>query len=105
MRALKRENIILYVLEFIIPILLGYIVWLLKEQHKERKNNSNGTMLLLRRNLMEDHEKYTTLGKIPSYAYENFLDMYNAYHALGGNGMVTKMLEEIDELHLKNKGE
>jgi hypothetical protein len=31
--------------------------------------------------------------------------MYNAYHALGGNGMVTKMLEEIDELHLKNKGE
>ena len=103
MRVLKRENIILYVLEFIIPILLGYIVWLLKEQHKERKNNSNGTMLLLRRNLMEDHEKYTTLGKIPSYAYENFLDMYNAYHALGGNGMVTKMLEEIKELRFKGE--
>jgi hypothetical protein len=31
--------------------------------------------------------------------------MYNAYHALGGNRKVTKMLEEIDELHLKNKGE
>jgi hypothetical protein len=103
MRVLKRENIILYVLEFVIPILLGYIVWLLKEQHKERKNNSNGTMLLLRRNLMEDHEKYTALGKIPSYAYENFLDMYDAYHALGGNGMVTKMLEEIKELRFKGE--
>ena len=44
-----------------------------------------------------DHEKYTKLGEIPRYAYENYAEMYNAYHALGGNGMVTKMLEEIDE--------
>jgi hypothetical protein len=84
---------------------LGYIVWLLKEQQKERKNNSNGTMLLLRRALIADHEKYTKLGEIPRYAYENYAEMYSTYHALGGNGMVTKMLEEIDELHLKNKGE
>ena len=85
--------------------MLGYIVWVLKEQKKDRKNNSTGTMLLLRRNLIEDHDKYVALGKIPRHAYENYLDMYNAYHALGGNGMVTKMLEEIDELHLKNKEE
>jgi hypothetical protein len=30
--------------------------------------------------------------------------MYDAYHALGGNGMVTKMKDEIEELHLKRKG-
>lgn len=29
--------------------------------------------------------------------------MYEAYHALGGNGMVTKMKQEIDELHIKRK--
>jgi len=58
-------------------------------------------MLLLRRELMADHEKYMKLEKISSYAYENYLDMYNAYHALGGNGMVTKMLEEIQELRFK----
>ena len=85
--------------------MLGYIVWVLKEQKKDRKNNSTGTMLLLRRNLIEDHDKYVALGKIPRHAYENYLDMYNAYHALGGNGMVTKMLEEINELHLKSKEE
>ena len=87
------------------PIVLGYIVWVLKEQKKDRKNNSTGTMLLLRRNLIEDHDKYVALGKISRHAYENYLDMYNAYHALGGNGMVTKMLEEINELHLKSKEE
>lgn len=28
-----------------------------------------------------------------------------AYHRLGGNGMVTKMKQEIEELHIKRKGE
>ena len=37
-------------------------------------------------------------GSIPSYAYENFIEMYEAYHELGGNGMVTHMKEEIEEL-------
>lgn len=87
----------------VLPILLGYIVWLLKNQKKDRDANSKGTMLLLRVQLIEYHDKYIALGEIPSYAYENFNDMYQAYHTLGGNGMVTKMKEEIEELHLKQK--
>ena len=106
-----------------LPILLGYIVWLLQEQKKkqvqdakerderiaeERKKrdaNSAGTMLLLRVQLIEYHGTYMKLGKIPSYAYENFCEMYEAYHRLGGNGMITQMKQEIEELHLKQKGE
>lgn len=87
-----------------LPILLGYIVWLLKRQKRDRDANSKGTMLLLRVQLIEYHDKYTKLGEIPSYAYQNFVEMYEAYHALGGNGMVTKMYDEIEELHLKRKG-
>lgn len=86
-----------------LPILLSYIVWLLQRQKKDRDANSKGTMLLLRVQLIEYHEKYVELGSIPSYAYENFVEMYEAYHELGGNGMVTKMYEEIHELHLKRK--
>ena len=86
-----------------LPILLGYIVWLLKRQKRDRDANAQRTMLLLRVQLIEYHDKYTLLGEIPSYAYENFCEMYTAYHALGGNGMVTKMYEEINELHLKQK--
>ena len=88
-----------------LPIALGYIVWLLKTQKKSRDANSRGTMLLLRVQLIEYHDKYMKRGTIPSYAYENFIEMYDAYHALGGNGMVTHMKEEIEELHLKKKGE
>lgn len=91
-------------LPLILTSLLGYVVWLLKEQKKDRDANSKGTMLLLRVQLIEYHAKYTALGEIPSYAYQNFIEMYNAYHELGGNSMVTKMKEEIEELHLKRKG-
>lgn len=88
-----------------LPIVLGYIVWLLQRQKRDRDANSKGTMLLLRVQLIEYHDKYMEHGNIPSYAYDNFIEMYEAYHELGGNGMVTKMYEEIRELHLKKKGE
>lgn len=91
-------------LPIVLTALMGYIVWLLKKQKKDRDANSKGTMLLLMVQLIEYHDKYTVLGSIPSYAYENFCEMYEAYHELGGNGMITKMKEEIDELHLKKKG-
>ena len=90
-----------------LPILLtsfmGYIVWLLKRQKRDRDANSKGTMLLLRVQLIEYHDRYMEQGDIPSYAYQNFVEMYEAYHELGGNGMITKMHEEIQELHLKKK--
>ena len=102
------ENFLLETYSIALPIvlttLMGYIVWLLKKQKKDRDANSKGTMLLLSVQLIEYHDKYTILGSIPSYAYENFCEMYEAYHELGGNGMITKMKEEIDELHLKKKG-
>ena len=90
-------------LPIVLTALMGYVVWILKEQKKDRDANSKGTMLLLRVQLIEYHSKYMELGEIPTYAYENFCEMYKAYHDLGGNGMVTKMYEEIQELHLRAK--
>lgn len=109
--------------EVALPFVLGYIVWILKEQRKKgakdaeereeriakenevRNASAEGMMLLLRLKLIEYHSEYMDKGEIPSYAYENFNDMYTTYHRLGGNGMVTKMKEEIEELHFKRKAE
>ena len=113
----------LIALPIFLTAIMGYIIWLLKEQKKqkiadtkerndriaketeERLANSKGTMLLLRVQLIEYHDKYMKIGEIPSYAYQNVCEMYEAYHELGGNGMITKMMHEIEELHLKKKGE
>ena len=40
-----------------LPFILGYIVWILKNQKKDRDANSKGTMMLLRVQLIEYHDK------------------------------------------------
>lgn len=97
-------QILLSIYSVLLPILIGYIIKLLKEQKKERDANAKGTMLLLRVQLIEYHDRYVAEGSIPSYAYDNFCDMYYAYHDLGGNGMVEKMKREIDNINLQSGG-
>ena len=97
------KEIIIQTYFVVLPIVLGYIVWLMKDQKKARDANSRGTMLLLRVQLIEYHDKYMEKGFIPSYAYQNFCEMYEAYHELGGNGTITKMFEEIKHLEIKTQ--
>ena len=93
----------LIALPIVLTSVLGYVVWLLKQQKKDRDANSKGTMLLLRVQLIAYHDKYAELGEIPSSMYQLFDEMYKAYHDLGGNGTITKMYEEIQSLHLQTK--
>ena len=72
------KEILLQTYTIALPILLGYIVWILKQQKKDKDANSKGTMLLLRVQLIEYHDKYMKIGEIPSYAYDYFVEMYNA---------------------------
>lgn len=97
------ESFLVQTYQIVLPIVLGYIVWLLKKQKKDRSANSQGTMLLLRVQLIEYHEKWVKRGWITRHGLENFLEMYAAYHDLGGNGMVTHLLEEVKELPIKNE--
>lgn len=83
-----------------LPILLGYIVWLLQNQKKARDANSEGTKCLLRVKLIEYHDKFMERKSIPSYALANWDEMYNAYKGLGGNGMIEGMDKEIRSLYI-----
>ena len=96
------KEVLLQTYTVALPILLGYIVWLLKNQKKDRDANSKGTMLLLRVQHIEYHEEWTQRGYITKHGIQNFIEMYDAYHSLGGNGMVTHLLEEVKELPIKD---
>lgn len=96
------KDVLLQTYTIALPIFLGYIVWLLKQQKKDRDANGKGTMLLLRVQLIEYHEKWTSRGYVTRHGLDNFLEMYAAYHALGGNGMVTHLKEEIEQLPTRN---
>ena len=97
------KDFLLTTYTLVLPIVMGYMVWLLKQRKKSDDANAKGTMMLLRVQLIEYHDRYTALGHIPSYAYENFVEMYEAYHNLGGNGMITHMYEEVKKLEIRKE--
>ena len=84
-----------------LPLVLGYIIWILKEQKKIRSANSEGTKCLLRVKLIEYHDKYMEKKSIPSYALRNWIEMFNAYIKLGGNGMIEVMDKEVRKLPIE----
>nr|DAE36125.1 MAG TPA: holin protein [Bacteriophage sp.] len=98
------QEFLLQTYTIILPIALGYIVWLLQQQKKDKNANERGTMLLLRVQLIKYHEEYIRMGEIPPDAYQTFEEMYEAYRDLNGNGMAKKLYEEIKELHIKSGG-
>ncbi len=50
---------------------------------------------LLWSDIIKSHNKYTAKGYAPIYAKESVTKSYEAYHALGGNGVITKPYEDI----------
>ncbi len=95
------EEFFIQTYSIVLSVVLGYIVWLLKQQKKDRDANSKGTMLMLRAKLIEYHKEWTERNYITKHGLQNFIEMYEAYHELGGNGMVTHLLEEVEELQIK----
>ena len=75
-----------------------------KEEHHAKRDKAlgDGVQCLLRQRLMDDHAKYMALGHISSKALESGLLAYQAYKALGGNGMIDHMEEEIQELPIRD---
>ena len=83
-----------YWLEFLLTSLTTTILCVLRQYGGIK----NGMISLLRNEIVRIYEKYTKLGYCPSYMKENINEMYDSYHKLGGNGMVTVMVEEIYKL-------
>lgn len=68
---------------------------------KREKAKEDGIRCLLRVRLIEYHAEYTEKGYISNHALQNWNDMYDSYHNLGGNHGVDHLNEEIKELHVK----
>ena len=86
----------------------GYIRKRMKAESEKQKKQTDelviiklGLQALLRSALMDSYSKYTELEYIPVYAMENVRELYEQYHALGGNGTVTTLLDKLDALPQK----
>ncbi|MDE6020172.1 MAG: hypothetical protein K2H01_04120 [Ruminococcus sp.] len=70
----------------------------LKRQETRQKAVELGVQALLRDRMLHSYNKYTELGYTPIYAKENFENMYQQYHKLGGNGVMTQLHIEFMKL-------
>lgn len=72
------------------------------QKERERINDiESGVKCLLRDRIIERYNHYMEQESIPIYGMENVSDMYEAYHDLGGNGTITKLVEELEKLPSK----
>lgn len=89
--------------------ILGGLVKRLSTKVKRLELVEGGIQALLRDRLIQSYNHYIDKGYCPIYAQENMSDMYEKYHALGGNGTATKLMNEVRELPTepprKKKGE
>ena len=69
-----------------------------EDQTRKISTIENGVRAMLRNDIIELADKYLDAGEIPVYGMENLTAMYDAYHELGGNGTITKLVEEVKHL-------
>lgn len=73
----------------------------MKEERKRNEAIENGVRDMLRLTILDNYERCKQAGII-SVARKDAVDSaYQSYHALGGNGTITRVHEEIMEMPIK----
>lgn len=88
-------SIIVWALTGVLGAIASYFGIRYKKVAKENSAMKNGMQSLLRSDIIKSHDKYTERGYAPIYAKESLTKSYEAYHALGGNGVVTKLYNDV----------
>ena len=85
----------------IVSAALTAVFGIMKNLRKRTKALESGTRCLLRADIIRSHDKYVQQEYCPIYAKESLEHSYNAYHDLGGNGVVTGLMDDIRDLPVR----
>jgi hypothetical protein len=70
----------------------------LSRKVKEQDAIKLGIQALLRDRIIQSYNHYQDKGCCPIYALDNVTALYIQYHALGGNGTVTELVERLKDM-------
>lgn len=93
-------EIVKIVVEIALPIILGYLVWLLKEERKERKANTEGMKEILGYMIDRWHEEFVLQGYVTTDQRNTFEGVYRAYAANKGNGAREAKWREVQQMRM-----
>ena len=95
-------QIALMVLNGILTLIVGWAGFrinkyrkLEEEREKKEKARDDLQLAVARTLLIRECNHYINKGYAPLYAIDSISEMYDAYHALGGNGAVTGIYNEF----------
>ena len=91
------------VLSVVLTSICSYLVWFLQNNKKKTDYQNKALMLMLRQELKTLSKNYIEAGEITQEQYDEFSEIYETYHSLGGNGLATKLFDEIKKLDLKGE--
>lgn len=93
-------EIIMHVIDIALPIILGYLIWVLKEERTERKATNLGMKEILGYMIDRWYEEFILQGYITTDQRNTFDDVYAAYAANKGNGARKAKWEEVKHMHI-----
>lgn len=100
-------------LNSVINVVFGGVITLLITMYRQKKKENDalkaGLQALLRDRIIQAYNHYVQdKGWIPIYAKESIDACYRSYEALGDNGVIDNLMQQINELQNyppKNRGE
>ena len=96
------EWILKYWVEWLFGTIIAAGAFVLKKTIKRQKAIENGIRDTLRILILDNYEKCKQEGKISVSRKDAIDSAYNSYHALGGNGTITQVHNEIMGMAIQN---
>lgn len=75
--------------------IIGALIQRLVSIKKQNEALKKGLQALLRAQMINDYNKWTSKGYAPIYARQNFQNCWNNYHDLGANGVMDDIKDKF----------
>jgi UDP-glucose 6-dehydrogenase len=103
-----------WVLKYWVGVLFGFLTGSIIAVYKKLSGNMTakfreqeavklGVQALLRDRIVQSYNYYMEKEHCPIYAMDNINALYIQYHALGGNGTITELVERLREMPTEKK--
>lgn len=85
-------------LPIVATAVVGWAGHVIKTQRSQDDARDKGIMMVLRYMLQRYHSEYMMQGKMTYSQYQNWIDFFSAYTALGGNSIAVDWNKDIESL-------
>lgn len=89
------EDLIIKIINYLIPVVLGYCISIITSYRKKNKAINNALKIMLQSNLTNTYFVYSSKKKITDYVYENWLNMLEEYENLEGDDYVHVLADRM----------